>query len=385
MILPPATLGMLGGGQLGRFFVAAAHEMGYRVWVLDPDPHSPAGQIAERQLVAAYDDYAVLDQLAEACAAVSTEFENVPAGTLDYLAKFVVVRPSAAAVGVCQNRIAEKTFLREHELPHAAFAAIHSESDLRAADADLVPGILKVSRFGYDGKGQAVVASCDEAIAAFQHFRSESCVLERKLTLGGELSIVLARDENGLIASFPAAGNSHRKGILDVSLAPANLAVELRDRAAEIAATIAQRLAYIGTMAVEFFVVDGRLLVNEMAPRPHNSGHYTLDACLSSQFEQQVRALCGLPLGETRAHSAAAMVNLLGDLWYEHAPAGTRYREPDWSALYAFPTLKLHLYGKHHARPGRKMGHFTVLDDDPQRACALAMTARAALGITDER
>lgn len=385
MILPPATLGMLGGGQLGRFFVAAAHEMGYRVWVLDPDPHSPAGRIAEHQIVAPYDDYAALDQLAETCAAISTEFENVPAGTLDYLAKFVVVRPSAAAVGVCQHRIAEKTFLREHELPHGAFAAIHSESDLRAASADLFPGILKVSRFGYDGKGQAVVATCDEAIAAFQQLRSESCVLERKLRLDGELSIVLTRNEDGRIASFPAAGNSHRKGILDVSLVPPGVTPELRDNAAQFAAMIAERLAYIGTMAVEFFVVDGRLLVNEMAPRPHNSGHYTLDACLSSQFEQQVRALCGLPLAATRAHSAAAMVNLLGDLWYENGPAGTRYREPDWAVLYAFPALKLHLYGKHHARPGRKMGHFTVLDDDPQRACELAMKARAALGIADER
>ena len=383
MILPPATLGMLGGGQLGRFFVGAAHEMGYRVWVLDPDPHSPAGLLADRHLVAAYDDYAALDQLAETCAAVTTEFENVPAGTLDYLAKFVVVRPSAAAVAVCQNRIAEKSFLREHQLPHGPFAAIHSENDLRTADPGLFPAILKVSRFGYDGKGQAIVADREQALAAFQHLRSESCVLEKKLRLDDELSIVLVRDENGLVASFPAAGNRHRQGILDVSLAPAAIAPQLSHDAAAIAAMIAERLAYIGTLAVEFFVVDGRLVVNEMAPRPHNSGHYTLDACHCSQFEQQVRALCGLPLASTRAHSAAAMVNLLGDLWYESTPAGTRYREPDWAALYAFPTLKLHLYGKHHARPGRKMGHFTLLDDDPQNAGRLAMQARAAIGIGD--
>jgi 5-(carboxyamino)imidazole ribonucleotide synthase len=392
MILPPATLGMLGGGQLGRFFVAAAHELGYPVWVLDPDPRSPAGLIADRHLVADYDDYPALDELAHACTAISTEFENVPAGTLDYLAKFVLVRPSAAAVSVCQNRIAEKNFLREHGLPIADFIAAHSEQDLRDAAASLFPAILKVARFGYDGKGQAVVAGREEAIAAFQHFKNETCVLEHKLVLASEVSVVLARDENGQVRSFPTVENSHRKGILDVSLVPARVAPELRSRAAQLAEKIATGLGYIGTLAVEFFVVDGDLVVNEMAPRPHNSGHYTLDACLTSQFEQQVRALCGLPLGDPRAHSAAAMVNLLGDVWYEKyqshesgesGPAGNRYREPDWSRLHAFPGLKLHLYGKHHARPGRKMGHFTVVDDDPEKAREVALAARAAIGIVD--
>ncbi|WP_313950951.1 5-(carboxyamino)imidazole ribonucleotide synthase [Accumulibacter sp.] len=383
MILPPSTLGMLGGGQLGRFFVAAAHELGYRVWVLDPDPHSPAGLIADRHLVAGYEDYAALDELAQGCAAISTEFENVPAGTLDYLAKFVVVRPSAAAVSICQNRIAEKNFLRQHGLPVANFVAVHQEQDLREASADLFPGILKVARFGYDGKGQAVVGSAEEAIAAFQHFKGETCVLEEKLQLACEVSVVLARDEHGLSKSFPTAENSHRAGILDVSLVPARASDALSSRAAELAGRIAERLGYIGTLAVEFFVVRGELVVNEMAPRPHNSGHYTLDACLTSQFEQQVRTLCGLPLGDTRAHSAAAMVNLLGDIWYESGPAGNRYREPDWAQLHAVPGLKLHLYGKHHARHGRKMGHFTVLDADPGKARELAMAARAAIGILD--
>ncbi|WP_300339430.1 5-(carboxyamino)imidazole ribonucleotide synthase [Accumulibacter sp.] len=383
MILPPATLGMLGGGQLGRYFVGAAHELGYLVWVLDPDPHSPAGLIADRHLRATYEDYAALDELAQGCAAISTEFENVPAGTLDYLAKFVVVRPSAAAVSVCQNRIAEKNFLRQNGLPVADFAAVHGEQDLREASAGLFPGILKVARFGYDGKGQAVVGSAEQAVAAFQQFKGETCVLERQLELRCELSVVLARDENGLVVSFPGAENSHRKGILDVSLVPPRAPDALRARAAELAGRIADRLGYIGTLAVEFFVVGGELVVNEMAPRPHNSGHYTLDACLTSQYEQQVRALCGLPLGDPRAHSAAAMVNLLGDLWYENGPAGQRYREPDWAQLYRFPGLKLHLYGKHHARHGRKMGHFTVLDADPERARELAMAARAAIGIVD--
>ncbi len=374
---------MLGGGQLGRYFVGAAHELGYLVWVLDPDPHSPAGLIADRHLRATYEDYAALDELAQGCAAISTEFENVPAGTLDYLAKFVVVRPSAAAVSVCQNRIAEKNFLRQNGLPVADFAAVHGEQDLREASAGLFPGILKVARFGYDGKGQAVVGSAEQAVAAFQQFKGETCVLERQLELRCELSVVLARDENGLVVSFPGAENSHRKGILDVSLVPPRAPDALRARAAELAGRIADRLGYIGTLAVEFFVVGGELVVNEMAPRPHNSGHYTLDACLTSQYEQQVRALCGLPLGDPRAHSAAAMVNLLGDLWYENGPAGQRYREPDWAQLYRFPGLKLHLYGKHHARHGRKMGHFTVLDADPERARELAMAARAAIGIVD--
>jgi 5-(carboxyamino)imidazole ribonucleotide synthase len=381
MILPPSTLGMLGGGQLGRFFVAAAHEMGYRVWVLDPDPHSPAGLIADRHLATAYDDYAALDELAQHCAAVSTEFENVPAGTLDYLAKFVPVRPSAAAVGVCQNRVAEKTFLRDHGLPHGDFAVIRNEQDVRDARAVLFPGILKVARFGYDGKGQAVVADHAEAIAAFQRFKGEVCVLEQKLTLDYEVSVVLARDENGRMRCFPSAENSHRNGILDVSLAPARASTCLRENAAEsvekIAEKIAERLNYVGILGVEFFVVRGQLVVNEMAPRPHNSGHYTLDACVTSQYEQQVRVLCGLPLGEPRAHSAAAMVNLLGDLWYD----GEIYREPDWAKLYAFPNLKLHLYAKHHARPGRKMGHFTVLDADLAKAHEIALAARAAIGV----
>lgn len=383
MILPPAILGMLGGGQLGRFFVAAAHEMGYRAWVLDPDPHSPAALIADRHLLAAYDDYAALDELAQGCAAVTTEFENVPAGTLDYLAKFVITRPSAAAVSICQNRIAEKEFLRDNGLPHARFAAVHSEQELRQTDAGLFPGILKVARFGYDGKGQAMVGDREQALAAFQHLKGEICVLEQKLALEREVSVVLARDENGQVSSFPTAENSHRKGILDLSLVPAGAAGPLHARAAELAATIAGRLDYVGTLAVEFFVVAGELLINEMAPRPHNSGHYTIDACVTSQFEQQLRALCGLPLGAARAHSAAAMVNLLGDLWYEASAAGPRYREPDWSPLYAVRGLKLHLYGKHHARPGRKMGHFTVVDRDPQRARELAMQARAAIGISD--
>ena len=379
MILPPATLGMLGGGQLGRFFVSAAHEMGYQVWVLDPDQNSPAGQIAERHFCAAYDDYAALDEFAAGCAAITTEFENVPAGTLDYLAKFVPVRPSATAVAVCQNRIAEKSFLRDNGFPHGPFIAVNTEDDLKNAPSDLFPAILKVARFGYDGKGQATVSNREEALLAFGHFKGEHCVLEQRLTLDYEVSVVLARDEHGKVACFPTGENQHTKGILDVSIVTARTTGGVKSDAEDVAARIAEKLGYIGTMGVEFFVSRGQLIVNEMAPRPHNSGHYTIDSCVTNQFEQQVRALCSLPLGEPRAHSASVMVNLLGDLWYD----GDTYREPDWAALYAIPNLKLHLYGKHHARPGRKMGHFTVIGENPEQVQKTALAARAAIGIKD--
>ncbi|KAB2922156.1 MAG: 5-(carboxyamino)imidazole ribonucleotide synthase [Dechloromonas sp.] len=379
MILPPATLGMLGGGQLGRFFVTAAHEMGYQVWVLDPDKNSPAGQIAERHFCVAYDDYAALDEFAAGCAAITTEFENVPAGTLDYLAKFVPVRPSAAAVAVCQNRIAEKSFLRDNGFPHGPFIAVNTEDDLKNAPPELFPAILKVARFGYDGKGQATVHNIEEALLAFGQFKGEHCVLEQRLTLDYEVSVVLARDEHGQVACFPTGENQHTKGILDVSIVPARTSACMKSDAEDVAARIAEQLGYIGTMGVEFFVSRGRLIVNEMAPRPHNSGHYTIDACVTNQFEQQVRALCGLPLGEPRAHSASVMVNLLGDLWYD----GETYREPDWAKLHAIPNLKLHLYGKHHARPGRKMGHFTVIGDNAEAVQKAALAARSAIGIKD--
>jgi 5-(carboxyamino)imidazole ribonucleotide synthase len=386
LILPPATLGMLGGGQLGRFFVIAAHEMGYRVVVLDPDAQSPAGRIADQHLVAAYDDEDALNRMAESCAAVTTEFENVPADSLAYLSKFVPVRPGAEAVRTSQNRSAEKGFLRQHGFPHAPYADIRSEADIDAANAGLFPGILKVARFGYDGKGQVRVADRDAARIAFGQLKQEPCVLEQMLPLDYEVSVVLARDASGKVKCFPTVENSHRHGILDVSMVPARtsgcLAAQLPNKAEEIAEGIAQKMGYVGTLAVEFFVVRGQLVVNEMAPRPHNSGHYTIDACISNQFEQQVRAMTGLPLGESRAHSAAVMVNLLGDLWFRKDPHHSH--EPDWAQLLAVPNLKLHLYGKHHARPGRKMGHFTVIGQDAQQARESALAARRLIGISDD-
>jgi 5-(carboxyamino)imidazole ribonucleotide synthase len=378
MILPPATLAMLGGGQLGRFFVAAAHEMGYAVWVLDPDTNSPAGRIADRHLCAAYDDTHALAEIAACCAAVTTEFENVPAATLAHLATMIPVRPSADAVGICQNRIDEKMFLRGNGFPHGHFAVILSDTGIESASADLFPGILKVARLGYDGKGQTVVESREDALKAYQAFKGESAVLEKKLTLDCELSVVLARDVKGEVQCFPVAENQHARGILDVSIVPAKVPTALANEALEIAGWIAAKLDYVGVLAVEFFVSEGQLFVNEMAPRPHNSGHYTLDACTVSQYEQQVRALCELPLQSPCVHSASVMVNLLGDCWFD---ARNAIREPDWNALFAVPNLKLHLYGKNQPRPGRKMGHFTVVGDKPGKVLEAALTARRNLGI----
>jgi len=372
---------MLGGGQLGRFFVMAAHEMGYKVLVLDPDNNSPAGLIADRHICAAYDDQDALNLLAESCAAVTTEFENVPADTLAYLAKFIPVRPGAEAVAICQQRMKEKGFLKANGFPHAPYAEIHSEADVKGADTALFPSILKVARFGYDGKGQARVANREEALAAFQQFKGEACVLEAMLPLDYEVSVVLARSAGGEVKYFPVAENQHTRGILDVSIVPARASACMMGDAQEVAASIAAKMDYVGTLGVEFFVSRGQLFVNEMAPRPHNSGHYTLDACITDQYEQQVRALCDLPLGDARAHSAAVMVNILGDLWYRDDPHHAK--EPDWAVLFAIPNLKLHLYGKHHARPGRKMGHFTVIGDDPVQVQQVALAARKAIGIGD--
>lgn len=378
MIAPPAFLGMLGGGQLGRFFVCAAHELGYRVMVLDPDPMSPAGRIADEHLVAAFDDTVALDRMAAVCAAVSTEFENVPAQTLSYLASRVAVHPAADCVAIAQHRIREKTFLRDHGFAVGPFAVIETAADVEAVNEDFFPAVLKVARFGYDGKGQVRVASRDEARAAFEQLRGEACVLEKFLPLGCEVSVVLARSAGGEAACFPVSENQHTAGILDVAIVPARVPSSLQREAEQVALAIAQKMNYVGVMAVEFFVSEGRLLVNEIAPRPHNSGHATLDATLTSQFEQQVRVIAGLPLGDCRAHSASVMVNLLGDLWFDEKGG---VREPDWAAILREPGLKLHLYGKHEARPGRKMGHFTVLGADADKTLSIALAARKTIGV----
>ena len=373
MILPGATLGLLGGGQLGRMFTIAARTMGYRVIVLDPDPLSPAAEIANEHLCTGYRDAAALDHLAQHCAAVTTEFENAPADSLTALADRCVVRPSGASVAVAQDRILEKTFLREHGLPVGPFAVVRDSDDLEAALARVkLPALLKTSRFGYDGKGQARVDSAAQAREIFASWNGVSCVLEEFLPLKLEISVLLARGQDGETACYPVAENQHQQGILDISLVPARVSPALAQQAADMAVELASKLDYCGVLAVEFFVLaDDTLLVNEIAPRPHNSGHYTLDACLTSQFEQQVRTLCGLPLGDARQHMPAVMVNLLGEAWGSDRPS--------WEAILAHHNIKLHLYGKQEARPGRKMGHFTALGDSLETALALALEVKREL------
>ncbi len=373
VISAPAMLGMLGGGQLGRFFVIAAHEMGYKVTILDPDKNSPAGKIADVHLCAAYDDEGALDTMAKTCAAISTEFENVPAQTLATLAKSTVVHPSADAVAIAQHRIKEKTFFKDAGLPVGPFIAITQESDL-PADGDMYPAVLKVARFGYDGKGQARVSNREEAVAAFKDCKQEQCVLEKMLKLDLEVSVVLARDVHGNIETFPTAENAHLNGILDISIVPARCSQVIKARAQELAKSLANKLNYVGVLGVELFVVNNELLVNEIAPRPHNSGHYTIDGCVTNQFEQQVRVITGMPLGSPSLHSQSVMVNILGDSWISGA-------EPAWHKALAHGNVKIHLYGKHEPRKGRKMGHFTVIDKEQKDAINTALIARGELNI----
>jgi 5-(carboxyamino)imidazole ribonucleotide synthase len=377
MILPGATLGMLGGGQLGRMFTVAARTMGYHVIVLDPNLDSPAGRMADEHLRAAYTDDWALEQLARACDAVTTEFESVPAEALRRLEATRPVRPSSAALAVTQERISEKTFIRSEALPTADFEVIRYARDLKSAFTKLTPPlILKLSAFGYDGKGQAEIEDCNTLRAMFDHLKRVPCVLEQRVDLKLELSIVLARSYSGKTVCFPPTENIHRQGILSMSIVPARVELELAEQARAMATKLAERLNYCGVMAVEFFVTrDNTLLVNEIAPRPHNSGHYTIDACVTSQFEQQVRMSCGLPPGETTLLSPVVMTNLLGDLW-GHNP-------PDWSCVLKHSAAKLHLYGKREARPGRKMGHFCYLHQDLD--CAIRGAQHIVAELIDAR
>ncbi|HWA59222.1 MAG TPA: 5-(carboxyamino)imidazole ribonucleotide synthase [Gemmatimonadales bacterium] len=373
MILPGSTLGLLGGGQLGRMFTQAAQRLGYEVVVLDPDPLSPAGRIAAVHIQAGYTDEPALTELGKRVRAVTTEFENVPASSLAFLRLMVPVRPGAEAVSLTQDRIAEKIFAREQGLMTAPFHAVLTEADLVPAIETIgAPAILKTSRLGYDGKGQASVEDLASLTAAFDQFGRQACILERRLPLDLEISVVLTRAEDGQVVTFPVGENRHVNGILDTTVVPARIPASLAERARQAASKLARAMHYVGTMAVEFFVVDGdQLLVNELAPRPHNSGHYTLDACVTDQFEQQVRALVELPLGDTTLHTPCAMVNLLGDLWI--------HGEPRWDRALSDPAVKLHLYGKKEPRVGRKMGHLTALGAGPADALTAALAARARL------
>jgi len=378
-ILPGATLGILGGGQLGRMFVVAARTMGYQVTVLDPDPNSPAAQLANAHICADYTDQNALDQLAATCVAVTTEFENVPATSLEYLAKFIPVRPSATAVAITQDRIREKHFLQSSGFKTARFASIENSQQIEPAVKHAgLPALLKLSRSGYDGKGQKIVHTLLEAQQAFQDFGAQPAVLEELVAIQTEISVVIMRGVNGSSVAYSPSENVHRNGILDIGIVPARISHALAESAIQAAQNIAELLEYCGVLAVEFFLTQsGELLVNEIAPRPHNSGHYTLDACTTSQFEQQVRSLCGLPPGDVSLCRPSVMVNLLGDLW--GGDLGSENRPPDWLKVLRYRQAKLHLYGKSEARAGRKMGHYTCVAERVEDALSVALKIQQSL------
>ncbi len=354
-LLPGATVGVVGGGQLGRCFVIAARQLGYHCCVLDPDASAPAMQLASCAIVGTYDDEVALKQLAEACDAVTIEFENVPAASLEFLANKTRIAPSASAVSIAQDRHLEKQTAIEHGLQSVPYAQLKQASDIEEALKIVsLPAIVKSSRLGYDGKGQASCNTIDEVRAAFASLNGVPCVLEQRIDLQSEISVVLARGFDGESVCFPVAQNVHVDGVLHTSTVPATVDDALQSQACELATKFADGLDYVGVLAVEYFVdQQGQLLFNEMAPRPHNSGHYTLDATATSQFEQQLRALCALPLGSTRLLSPVTMLNLLGDSWTDG--------DPDWQGLFVQDEARLHLYGKSDARPGRKMGHVNFL------------------------
>jgi 5-(carboxyamino)imidazole ribonucleotide synthase len=380
VILPGATLGVMGGGQLGRMFVHVAQRMGYSTAVLDPDPQSPAGRVSHSFIQAGYLDEQALARLGEASAAVTTEFENVPAPALASLAAHCTVSPGAEAVAIAQDRAREKAHFVRWGVPCAPYAVIETAQQLAAVDAGLLPGVLKTSRLGYDGKGQVRVTTRAQLTAAWDELQRVPCVLERLLPLQAECSVIVARGHDGRMVDLPVQLNVHRGGILALTeVNPGNLPPGQARQAVDAARAIAQGLDYVGVLCVEFFILaDDSLVVNEMAPRPHNSGHYSIDACDCSQFELQVRTLAGLPLRQPRQHSPAIMLNLLGDLWLAQgaSPVG-----PPWDAVLALPGAHLHLYGKDSARPGRKMGHLTITG--PTRASVRQTAAQAArlLGI----
>ena len=374
------TLGVMGGGQLGRMFVHAAQAMGYATAVLDPDATSPAGLVSHHHIQTAYEDPQGLAQLAACSAAITTEFENVPAPALAVLAATRTVAPAASAVAIAQDRAQEKAHFDRCGVPCAPYAVITNAAQLAAVSDDLLPGILKTARMGYDGKGQARVATRQALQEAWQSLDGVACVLEKMLPLASECSVIVARGHDGAMVNFPVQHNLHRDGILAVTqvidgLVAPSLAAEL----VTAALAIAEGVNYVGVLCVEFFVLqDGHWVVNEMAPRPHNSGHYTMDACDQSQFDLQVRTLAGLPLVAPRQHSPAIMLNVLGDLWF--GADGTE-TSPPWDQVLALPGAHLHLYGKLSARKGRKMGHLNFIAATATEVRANALQAAALLGI----
>jgi 5-(carboxyamino)imidazole ribonucleotide synthase len=372
VILPGQTVGIVGGGQLGRMFAIAARRMGYRVHALDPTLDAPAGQVADVEVVAAYDDIDAARAFARQVDVVTFEFENIPTETLRAIAEERPVRPSPEVLDVCRHRLREKDYLHGAGFPVAAYRPIANSDALRRAIAALgAPAILKTADFGYDGKGQTRIDRADQIEPAWSNLGRPLGVLEAFVPFEKEISVICARGADGRRMCFGPVENVHARHILDVTTAPADIAPRLARRALELAEAITESLKVIGLLAVEMFVVGDEPIVNELAPRPHNSGHYSFDACLTSQFEQQLRAVCGLPLSDGRLLQPAAMVNLLGDEW--------AHGEPNWAAMLAFPDVKLHLYGKKEARPGRKMGHLTALAATAAVARERALAARTAL------
>jgi 5-(carboxyamino)imidazole ribonucleotide synthase len=358
MILPPAWIGILGGGQLGMMLATVAKQFGYNVAILEPDLNCPAARLADRHIATSYTDPDGLHQLAELCAVVTTEFENVPATSIEQIAQITAVYPTAKAIKIAQNRIAEKNFFQQVGLKTAQFAAINSLDDCNSVPEELFPAILKTTTLGYDGKGQVTVSNQAELQSAYSTLGAVECILEQKVQLAKEVSIIVARNCQG-VSSFPLIENQHRNGILDISYIPANVTQDIQQQASVAAINLVNQLEYVGLLTIEFFITqDNQLLVNEIAPRPHNSGHITLESTITSQYEQQLRAICGLSLGSTALKQAGAMLNLLGDVWLDPEI------NPNQILLDSFPDAKFHCYGKNVAKLGRKMGHISLTDSD---------------------
>ena len=374
--LPGSTIGVMGGGQLGRMFAIAARRMGYRVHTFSPDEDTPTGQLADREVAARYDDAAAVRDFARGVDVLTFEFENIPVQTVEWAAECCTVRPTAKVLHICQHRLREKEFLDQAGLPLPGFMAVGSAGDLAVAAVELgLPAVLKTAAFGYDGKGQRKIAPGDNLAEAWAPFAGTGAVLEQFVRFEKEISVLVARGVDGATVTYPVCENVHRNHILDVTIVPAGIAPQAAETARALAVRIAEQLDLVGLLAVEMFLLaDGGILINELAPRPHNSGHYSFDASVTSQFEQQLRAVCGLPLGNTDSLRPAAMVNLLGDVWADG--------EPDWAAVLAMPDVKLHLYGKAEPRAGRKMGHLVAFGATTEEAAQRALAARAALTTT---
>jgi 5-(carboxyamino)imidazole ribonucleotide synthase len=379
-ILPGSVIGVLGSGQLGRMFAIAARRMGYRVHTFSPETDTPTGQVADVEIKAHYDDLISVRDFASGVDVVTFEFENVPAATAQAAAECAPVRPDGAVLHTTQNRLREKTFLRNHGFPVTPFKAVNSLEDLKSGLNEFgYPAVLKTAGFGYDGKGQTKIKNADQAEAALAAAGRQEMILEAWVDFACELSVIGARGIDGSFTHWGVIQNDHRNHILDLSIAPASLPPEIERGAIEIARAVLEQLDVVGVLCVEFFLTrDGRLLINELAPRPHNSGHLTFDACVTSQFEQQLRAVCGLPLGSTELLRPAAMANLLGDLW---PCVRGEMGEPNWAAALRFPYVKLHLYGKLTPKPGRKMGHLTAMAESADEAAKLVRAAREALNM----